>query len=400
MIDITINEQQIQLPNGSYVSLINKLSLILAKEEDPFKKNEVSSLLSQIGKIVDISCYFELDQKQFNSKFISYAKFPTIDSSNNVEIKFIGIKDGTHNKIDSDIKEKVSAVNLLINIQEKISSYIDDFIILSWNREAKIFSHPSNNSSKFIKHTPSSIEGESFLFALSVGYISNIFDLEIPANYFFSGSFDKNLTAKKVGNLNQKLKFISEEQPLNAKVFIPKGSDVDKFENIDIVEINSFDELIKSVFNQTIEEIVINNKERLRVFGEENSILEIIPKAKLKIELQKESNLTDNVIILSETVELNALHLKFSPSSHQVFPLPQKLTYILNKGFDLIALEGKVTTFYAGAIAGLNPQSKSMLAVKIGSDSNSKAIIFHTHPTKRKYLGYQFVFNKNFLLEN
>lgn len=400
MINFTINEQLIKLPNGSYISLINKLSNMLNQEEDPFKKNEINSIIDQLKKIEDISAYIQTESKTEIIGFTSYAKFPTIDSANNVEIKFIGIKEGAHNKIDTDLKEKVQAVNLLINIQEKISSYIDEFIILSWNREVKHCSYPNSNSNKFIKDNQSYIDGDSFSFALAAAYISNIFDLEIPVNYFFSGSLDKNLSAKKVGSLNQKLKFISQEQPHNAKVYIPKGSEIDEYENIEIVEVNSFDELIKSVFNQSIEEIVINNKERLRVFGEENSFLEVIPKGKLKLELLKESNLTDNIIVDSETVELNALHLKFSLSSHQVFPLPQKLTAILNKGYDIIALEGKVTTFYAGAIAGLNPQSKYMLAVKIGSDVNSKAIIFHTHPTKSKYIGYQFIFSKNFLLEN
>lgn len=261
---------------------------------------------------------------------------------------------------------------IIRKIIERIQYKLDKLLILNFISSLKITYKDFDN----IDITQDKVDGSSFHFAAVIGFLSFLFDEKIPSNYFFSGSFNDNLEAVKVGEISKKINFIINELPRNPKIFVPYDNliEIDGTIKENLIPIKNLEELVSKVFNESLENLIEINIEKIskKIKNENNTQLgyaEIIKLGKILfssfVSLNKSQD--SNSFIFFKKLEREVVIINFHSKNNSFTLLPNDITFVgkeyLKNG--LIVVNGVLSNFNIGYLVSAHRQLDALFCFRI-----------------------------------
>ncbi len=273
-----------------------------------------------------------------------------------------------YNKLGDDINEN------LVNADDNSK----DTYVLNWGIGIELAQNVFGEN-KFGNGSQIKVKGSSYTFAAVAAFVSKLFNIPVPQNIIFTGSFDKNGRAKTINDLSKKLELIKAERPNAKSIIIPYKELFDNStrklieDNKNLfVEINSITDLIKAVFNKKLTELCMLSPEKLHSLGSSRIRARFFDNAEYSFR-----NQIGEIKKLHKTLQIWEFQKNLL---YDVFPV-KKLSFENKKypNADLILFDGPIPNIYTGFFMGhLLKQSSALFAIHDGKD-NDKFIIF-AHP--------------------
>jgi len=237
------------------------------------------------------------------------------------------------------------------------------------------------------------ISGSSHHFAAVASFVSGVIKKPVPFGYIFSGGFSNDGGATGISDLKLKIEVILKEWPSFKKLFLPSESEISSSDKEilesrggSVIYISSFHQLVKEVFNSTLNDLLIFNTEELKKLGRARIFQRSVDENTYKFLDDCGGTIEKKVKVLVLDFQCS----KFSREEYQIFPISLSIPA---GEFDCIIFNGIIPNHYTGYImSNIFKQAPSCFGIRTGANTN-KVFIFSALKKHSDLLGRTFEFD-------